>query len=294
MVSEPANLLTPILRVTKHAPQTHRQEYLTYPFHHPPPAEALTAEPLSYLEHDPLIEDATGSLAGTSLRSDSSASSIGANSLVSDGASTIRGGDGAGSIHSRTESIWSRTSSQLISENNEAFQQLRTAGPNAQPITAAPAVSAEWRNFHPPASKEGDWRTFGPVQVRIYSLHLGLDAKDREYKKLLKTARSTICSGTVWVTRDKRLLFVFSEGSEPVHVDSEDGGSKKHSISTWLQSRLKKSGDSSANGRIGPPDEEIPIFDFETVSMHYNTQAYDSRFLPGHAIDRFPDTAGTS
>ena len=309
----------------------HLQHYTTFPFNHPPTASEIAAargahqhDGQTYLYEDPLVYD-NGSSAtsihtvtggGRRARQPSDAGNscdaypAGFTSPTTATATFTGGRPQRTETESSSISTWSTadstTSSQLIHENNDAFAQLRTAngvGPAGQPYSSTPI---EWIEYDAPSVKRGDWKSYGTVHVRVYTLFLDkssrADCSKREIKSTLKTSRSSTCAGTVWVTavrpslslpstyqRQKidqrlplpttqdRLLFVFAEGSLPVHNDAAE--TKRHSIvSSWID-KFRTSGSSSgdhhhhqpdghlphtSSRRPGPADEEVPYMDNET------------------------------
>lgn len=286
--------------------------YTTFPFNHPPTASEIAAaksahphDGQTYLYEDPLVYDNGSSAAsihtptgrdGGGRRAARQPSDAGGDdgcypagfSSPTTTATFTGGRPRRTETESSSISTWSTadstTSSQLIHENNDAFAQLRTAngvGPLGHPVSSTPI---EWIEYDAPSVKRGDWKSYGTVTVRVYTLFLDrnsrADSSKREIKSTLKTARSSTCAGTVWVTAD-HLVFVFAEGSLPVHNDAAE--TKRHSlVSSWID-KFRTSGSnsssstdhtqpdgylshagSSSSRRLGPADEEVPYMDNET------------------------------
>lgn len=100
----------------------------------------------------------------------------------------------------------SRTSSEQRKHANEAFSHIRnlnsadgTGTANAAGGGGGDELPEEWRSVQVPSIKNGDWRTFGPVEVRVWQLESV--PKEGKLSKALKGESSSLCNGTLWVTK---------------------------------------------------------------------------------------------
>jgi len=266
-------------------------EPLTYPFYHPPAAltEATVAHTAEGHNND---EAPASSVASTALP-------LGSAPVSSDG----HGGARPDNNDDNLDDVQLNEADEgtRIRRANDAFSKLRTSD-----FSNPDNIPASWRSFQPPSLKKGHWRSFGPLQVRVFSVddnELMSDSTtnksapqksdDNETRKLDKQEKrrldkatkklvSSACEGTLWITEDK-LLFVLLDETTTLTIKAEEEQQHRaksgKSISSWIKGLLKSSSAKDSTGGANQKDSSLPDSSAEHGPL--------PEFVEGHHITGF-------
>jgi len=97
-----------------------------------------------------------------------------------------------------------------IAKANAAFSQLRTSD-----FSNADKVPEAWKSFTPPSIKKGHWRSYGPLQARVYSIEDKLAERPSETEKVKSKVNGQDTDAKGEASKDK----IRSEKKEKQRID---------------------------------------------------------------------------